>query len=83
MVALQSCRKMRLLSGRLIGVCSSLAWTQTLGSQPVSGVGLAMQPDIPLHRAETWGRLLVPAKGVDEAEGRDREQVGEEVTMGK
>ena len=37
----------------------------------------------PLHRAETQRRLLVPAKGVDKAEGRDREQVGEEVTMGK
>ena len=49
----------------------------------VSRVGMAIQPDTPLHRAETQGRLLVPAKGVDEAEGRDREQVGEEVTMGK
>ena len=29
------------------------------------------------------GGLLVPAKGVDEAEGRDREQVGEEAIMGK
>ena len=48
----------------------------------VSGVGLAMQPDTPLHRAETQGGLLVPAKGVDEAEGRDREQVGEEAIGG-
>ena len=47
-------------------------------SHDVSGVGLATQPDIPLHRAETQEGLLVPAKGVDEAEGRDRE-----VTMGK
>ena len=38
------------------------------------GVGLAKQPDIPLHRAKTQGGLLVPAKGVDEAEGRDKEQ---------
>ena len=29
------------------------------------------------------GGPLVPAKKVDEAEGRDREQVGEEVSMGK
>ena len=49
----------------------------------MSGVGLAIQPDIPLHRAETQGRLLVPARGVDEAEGRDREEVGEEAIMGK
>ena len=46
----------------------------------MSGVGLPVQPDIPLRRAD---RLLVPAKGVDEAEGRDREQVGEETIMGR
>ena len=49
----------------------------------VSGVGLAIQPDIPLRRAETQGGLQVPAKGVDEADGRDREQVGKEAIMGK
>ena len=42
---------------------------------------MTIQPDIPLHRAETQGGLLVPAKGVDEAEGRDRKQVGEEAIM--
>ena len=47
------------------------------------GVGLAVQTDIPLHRAETQEGPLVPAKGVDEAKGRDREQAGEEVTMVK
>ena len=29
------------------------------------------------------GRLLVPVSGVDEAEGRDREQAGEEAIGGK
>ena len=29
------------------------------------------------------GLLLVTAKGVDEAEGRDREQVGDEAIRGK
>ena len=44
---------------------------------------MAIQPGIPLHGATTQTKLVVPAKGVAEAEGRDREQVGEEVTMGK
>ena len=44
---------------------------------------MAIHPDIPLHRAQTQGGLLVPAKGVGEAEGRDREQVGEEAIMAK
>ena len=49
----------------------------------MSGVGFEIQPDIPLHRAETQWGLLVPAKEVDEAEGRDREKVEEEVTAGE
>ena len=44
----------------------------------MSGVGLARWPDIPAHGAEAQGGHLVPVSGVDEAEGRDREQVGEE-----
>ena len=49
----------------------------------VSGVGLAIQPDIPHHRAEAQGGLRVPVSGVDEAEGCDREQVGDEAIRGK
>ena len=71
MVALQSCGECHLLSGRFIGVCSSLASTQNLGSYPVFGVGLAIQTDIPLHRAEAQEGLLVRVSGVDEAEGCD------------
>ena len=50
--------------------------------ESVSGVGLAIQPDIPLHRAESKEGLLVPVSGADGAEGRDREQVGDEVIRG-
>ena len=46
--------------------------------QCVSGIGLARWPDIPLHGGEAQGGLLIPVSGVDDAEGRDREQVGEE-----
>ena len=60
---------------QLVVVCSFCVWNR-MGNA-------ARQPDIPPHRAETQGGLLVPAKGVDEAKGRDREQVGEEATMGK
>ena len=65
----------QLLSGRLIGVCSSLASNLCLEFR------LAIQPDIPLHRVDAQEGLLVPVSGVDEAEGRDSEQVGyEEIT---
>ena len=46
----------------------------------VCGVGLAKQPDIPLQRAEAWGFTLLLSNEVDDAEGRDREQVGDEAT---
>ena len=49
----------------------------------VSGVGRVIQPDIPLHRAETQEGLLVPVSGVDEAEGRDREHEGDEAIRGR
>ena len=49
----------------------------------VSGIGLAIQPDIPLLWAETQRGLLVPAEGVDETEGRDTEPVGEEAIRWK
>ena len=48
----------------------------------VSGIGLAIQPDIPPHRAEAQGGLLVPVNSVHEAEGRDTEQVGDEAIRG-
>ena len=72
-VVLLLCRCVVLLCRRLV-VCDGVCW------RVLAGVGLAIQPDIPLHRAETQGGLLVPAKGVDDAECRDREQVGEEIT---
>ena len=37
---------------------------------------------IPTHGGEAQGDLLVPVSGVDEAEGRVREQVGEEKIAG-
>ena len=37
---------------------------------------------IPTHSREAQGDLLVPSSGVDEAEGRVREQVGEEKIAG-
>ena len=43
----------------------------------VSGVGLARWPGIPPHGGVAQGGLLVPVSGVDDAEGRVREQVGE------
>ena len=54
-----------------------------LCSKPVCGVGLAKQPDIPLQLAEVQGLLLVPARGVDEAEGRGRQHVGDDAIGGK
>ena len=49
----------------------------------MSGVGLARWPDIPHHGAEAQEGLLVPVGCVDEAEGRDREQVRDEGIRGK
>ena len=49
----------------------------------MSGVGLARWPDIPYDGAEAQGGLLVPVSSVDEAEGRDREQVCAEAIGGK
>ena len=66
----------QLLSGRLIGVCSSLASNMCLE------FGLPIQPDIPLHRVDAQEGLLVPVSGVDEAVGRDSEQVGYEEIKG-
>ena len=57
------------------GLVGVLASTQNFGLTTVSGVGLAIQPDIPPHRAEMQGGLLVPASSVVEAEGCDRDQV--------
>ena len=37
---------------------------------------------LPTHGGEAQGDLLVPVSGVDEAEGRVREQVGEEKIAG-
>ena len=48
-----------------------------LGLIPVSGVRLARWPSIPP------GVLPIPVSGVDDAESRFREQVGEETTGGK
>ena len=47
-------------------------------SHYLSGIGLARWPDIPLHGGVAQGFLLIPVSGVDAAEGRGREQVGEE-----
>ena len=59
--------------------CLRTTWSRpSRAEETVSGVGVASWPDIPPQRAEAQGRLLVPASGVDEGEGRDREQVGEE-----
>ena len=56
-------------------MCSSLASNLCLE------FGLAVQPDIPLHRVDAQDGLLVPVSGVDETEDRDSEQVGyEEIT---
>ena len=44
----------------------------------VSGIGLARCTDIPLHGEVAQGFLLFPVSGVNNAEGRVREQVGEE-----
>ena len=44
----------------------------------VSGIGLARWPDIPPHGGVAQGFLLIPVSGADDAEGRVREQVGEE-----
>ena len=43
---------------------------------------MAMQPDIPPRRAEAQGGLLVPVSSVDEAEGCDTEQTGDEGIKG-
>ena len=48
----------------------------------VSEVGLARWPDIPLHGGEALGCLPIPVSGEDDAEGRVREQVGEERIAG-
>ena len=50
-VASYSCWKMRILVGRLIGVCSLLTSMQNLGSSPVFGVGSARWPDGPAERS--------------------------------
>ena len=44
---------------------------------------MAKQPDIPLQSAEAQGSYLCLSNEVDDAEGRDREQVGDEATGGK
>ena len=44
----------------------------------MSGIGLARWPDIPHHGGVALGFLLIPVSGVDDAEGRVREQVGDE-----
>ena len=44
----------------------------------VSGIGVARWPDIPPHGGVAQGFLLIPVSGVDDAEGRVREQIGEE-----
>ena len=49
----------------------------------VCGVGLAKQPDIPLQWAEEQGSNLVFSNEVVGAEGRDRQQVGDEAIRGK
>ena len=49
-------------------------------SVTVFGVGLAKQPDIPLQCAEAQGFTLLLPKEVEDAEGLDREQEGEDVT---
>ena len=51
---------------------------KTAAPDLVSGIGLATWPDIPLHGGVAQGFLLIPVSGVDEAEGRDREQIGDE-----
>ena len=47
------------------------------------GVGMAKQPDIPLLWAEAQGFTPLLANEVDDSEGRDREQVGDEASEGK
>ena len=43
---------------------------------------MARWPDIPPHGGVAQGDFLVPVSGVDEAEGRVREQVGEKKIAG-
>ena len=71
------------LSGRLIGVRSSFMLGQKLGSCPVCGVELAKQPR---HSTPVSGGtefVLFLSNEVDDADGRDREQVGDEATREK
>ena len=52
------------LVGKLIGVCSLLTSVQTLGSQPVFGVGSARWPDRPPKSGLAHGFSLIPVSGV-------------------
>ena len=48
----------------------------------MSGIGLARWPDIPPHGGVAQGFLVIPVSAVDDAEGRVREQVGEDIIGG-
>ena len=63
-------------------ICSEL-FCASWHPPDVCGVGLAKQPDIPLQWAEEQGSNLVFSNEVVGAEGRDRQQVGDEAIRGK
>ena len=68
------------------GIARGKNRVSTLGAnnqRSVCGVGLAKQPDIPLQRAEELVFNPDLSNDVDDADERDKEQVGDEATGGK